>query len=142
MDFRDRFHSLLVLFDFKMRIRHSRDLRKVGNTENLMVSSDHRHFFGHFLSGPSADACINFIKDQRFYLISVRQDRFQDKHDPGKFSSGNDFRQRLHIFSRICRNFIFDIIIPIIGKFLFLLEADTEFHIQEIQIPETFQNFF
>ena len=69
------------LFDFKVRIRHCRDLRKVGNAEYLVLFSDIGQTLRYLLGSPSTDTGIDLIEDQRWNIVRVRKDRLDRQHN-------------------------------------------------------------
>ena len=76
-------HSVLHRFpDFKVRISHRGDLRKVGDAENLMLSSDVRQAFRYVLGSSSADAGVNLIEDQGRDIVRIGEDGLDRQHDP------------------------------------------------------------
>ena len=66
----------------KVRISHRGDLRKVGDAENLMLSSDVRQAFRYFLGSSSADAGVNLIEDQGRDIVRIGEDGLDRQHDP------------------------------------------------------------
>ena len=64
-----------------MRIRHCRDLRKVGNTEYLMLFSDIGQALRYLLGSPSTDTGIDLIEDQSWNIVRVRKDRLDRQHN-------------------------------------------------------------
>ena len=53
-----------ALFNHKMYIRHSCDLRKMGNTDYLMTVCDLFQFLSYDAGSNSTDAGVDFIKDE------------------------------------------------------------------------------
>mgnify|MGYP006965323909 CR=1 FL=1 len=92
--------SSTFFFDFKMRICHRRDLRQMGDADDLMALPDLCHFFGNLLRRPSADSGVDFIENQSFCLVAVGKNRLDCKHDSRQFTAGNNFRQRTDRFAR------------------------------------------
>jgi len=123
-----------------MLICHRCDLRKMGNTDHLMISSDHCHLLRHFLRRSSADPHIDLIKDQCLDLIFIRHDCLDCKHDAGKFTAGYHFRQRSQRFSGIRGNSKTDFVISVCRVMLCRFEINLKFHIQKIQILQALNN--
>ena len=57
------------LGDQEVTVLHGRDLWQVGNAEDLVVSGQTAHFFGHFPGGLAADAGIDLIENKGVYFI-------------------------------------------------------------------------
>ena len=66
--------SLQMVFNFKMTVCHSCNLRQMRDAEYLMMLSDHCHLFRDFLCSSSTDTSIDLIEDQCLNLISVCKD--------------------------------------------------------------------
>ena len=78
-----------------MGVGHSGNLREVGDTDNLMAAPKGVHLLCHHLGSPSADACVNFIKNQRLNLILLCQYGLDGKHNTAQFSARSDLSQWL-----------------------------------------------
>ena len=76
----------------------------MGDADHLRLAGDGGEFLTHHLGGASADAGIDFIKDERGHTGAARGNRFQCQHDTRELTTGSDLRQRLGRLSRIRRD--------------------------------------
>ena len=125
-----------------MGIRHSCNLGKVGNADNLMVSGYVSHLLRDHLGGPPADSCVNLIKNQGRNIIRIRKHCLDGQHDPGQFSAGSHILQRTHRKSRIGGDHKFRLV-KTIGRILF---QPGKFHLKlniyKIQIFQALADLF
>ena len=123
-----------------MRVRHRSDLWQMCDAEYLMMSSYDRHLLWNLLCCPSADTSVDLVKDQCLDLVSVCKDRLDRQHDPGKLTTGYDSSKRFYRLSRVCRNFVFNVVKSACCIFFFAFKINPELHVQEIEIFETFDD--
>ena len=67
--------------DLKMGICHRRDLRQMGDTDHLMALCNIGKFLGNLLGCPSADTCIDLIKNKGWDIIGICKNGFDRQHD-------------------------------------------------------------
>ena len=57
----------------EVSVRHSSQLRQVGDTQHLLVPGHLSHLFGYLLGLPAGDAGIHLVKDQGADLVVLSQ---------------------------------------------------------------------
>ena len=68
-------------FNNIMIIRHSRNLRQMGNADHLVLFGNYGHLLRNLLCRTSADAGINLIENQCLNGIRIGQNRFDRQHN-------------------------------------------------------------
>ena len=105
-----------MFFYAKMIICHSRNLRQMGNTQDLPLFPQQTHFFPNLSGSLTANTCVDFVKNKGSNFVCIHQHCFQCQHHAGHFPAGCDFCQRLQVLPRVGRNQKFHFIQTVCGK--------------------------
>ena len=85
-----------------MFVRHARDLRQMRDAEHLLVSCDIGNAFGDHLRRPSADACVDLVKDHtRARGVACGDDRLDRERNARELTARSDLLERFFRFADV-----------------------------------------
>ena len=96
-----------------MGIGHGGNLRKMGNTDNLVIARKPSQLFRHLPGRLSADSRVNLIKHQRIRIVLIRKNRLKGKHNPGQFAAAGNLPEGLYRLTGICGNHKLHLVIAV-----------------------------
>ena len=79
----------------------SRDLREMGDADNLMAAAQFRHFASHGRSNLAAYVGIDFIKNEERNVVLPGEGAFHGQHHAAHFPTTRNDAQRLGRFAWI-----------------------------------------
>ena len=83
-----------ILGDAEMALGLRRDLRRMGDGENLDAGCEPRQPLADRLGDRAADARIDLVEDQRRRRAAIGKHDFQRQHEAREFAAGGDLHQR------------------------------------------------
>ena len=81
-----------------------RDLRQVGDADDLVPLGNLTEFAADNRGCNTADAAVDFIEDHGRDVIIIADDLLEGQHDAGHFTAGCDFAQRFERFTAVGGN--------------------------------------
>ncbi len=103
-----------VLFDdllhLEMLVAEDRQLRQVGDDEDLVGAPQLPQLFAHRAAHAPADALVDLVEDEGGHLVGTRQHVFERQHQAGGLAAGGDPCQRFQPLARVGRHQELDLV--------------------------------